>query len=201
MWSAVFEVGSGKFVVFRFRCIFLMGSSITYFIFPDVALQFLIIPGNNYAFSGIVAGQAALFQYAACSHILNNPCNFAGSLPHLLLQYGMPSNDSRGQMCCIFKSAHCHWFHLSLAIRPMTRLFGKLEICATSLNKRKSKFEISDIHHTNGHTSAICCCFRNEFHIAYVTQCCGKKIVHGYELLVLPSCRIKIFFAMENYKS
>ena len=56
MWSAVFEVGSGKFVVFRFRCIFLMGSSIAYFIFPDVALQFLIIPGNNYAFSGIVAG-------------------------------------------------------------------------------------------------------------------------------------------------
>ena len=90
--------------------------------------HFLIIPGN--AFFKVA-------QLVGCNILVL--CMFTNMLilqfPRLTcccnlgliyrLQYGIPSNDLRCQLCCSFKLAHCHRYHLMCACRLCSKLFGK----------------------------------------------------------------------------
>jgi hypothetical protein len=51
--------------------------------------------------------------------------DFAGCSYHVL-QYCIPSNDPRCQLCCIFKlAANCHWCYLLFALQRVSALFGQ----------------------------------------------------------------------------
>jgi hypothetical protein len=101
------------------------------FILQNFDLQFLISP--------LVQAMLVHFQVAQLFR-LQRYLFFAVTLSHLQLQCSIPSNYLRSQLRCMLKSAHCHWYHLLVALQPVSRLFEMLETCPTSFNKMKKYF-------------------------------------------------------------